>query len=219
MYQIASDVILLKSNPPYTVNCYLIDDILIDSGTRSGRKLLLSQLKDVSLSAHMLTHVHPDHQGSSKAVCETYQIPLWCSKIETPSMESANFSKTLPRNLASWLVIRIHGGPGYPVSRQLSEGDMVADFVVIETPGHSPGHLSLWRERDRVLIMGDVLNNLNMIRMQEGLQEPRSIYSINLDLNRQSARKLARLKPRIVCFGHGKPVGGNIVVDYINKLG
>jgi glyoxylase-like metal-dependent hydrolase (beta-lactamase superfamily II) len=218
MYQIADDVYLLKSNPPYSTNCYLIRDILIDSGTRIGRKFLLSQLEDIQLSAHMITHVHPDHQGSSKVICEKYQIPLWCSKTETLAMESADFSQTLPRNPLSWLIGLVHSGSGHPVSHQLEEGDAVGDFTVLETPGHSPGHLSLWRERDGILIMGDVLNNLNMIKMREGLQEPRKIYSIDLELNRQSARKLAQLEPRIVCFGHGKPMDGQSVVDYINGL-
>jgi hypothetical protein len=43
------------------------------------------------------------------------------------------------------------------VSRTLREGDPVGGFEVLEVPGHSPGALAFWRERDRVLVCGDVL--------------------------------------------------------------
>ena len=54
-------------------------------------------------------------------------------------------------------------GPPHPVARALHEGDEVAGFTVLETPGHSRGHVAFWRESDRVLILGDVLNNMNLM--------------------------------------------------------
>ena len=49
---------------------------------------------------------------------------------------------------------RVFTGPGHPVDRALRDGDMVGDFRVIDAPGHSAGHVVLWREADRVLIVG-----------------------------------------------------------------
>jgi len=46
---------------------------------------------------------------------------------------------------------------GHLVSRTLAEGDRIAGFSVLQVQGHSPGHLAFWRERDRVLVLGDVL--------------------------------------------------------------
>ena len=54
-------------------------------------------------------------------------------------------------------------GPGRNVDRVLHEGDEVAGFTVLEVRGHSPGHLAFWRERDGVLIVGDVINNMNIL--------------------------------------------------------
>ncbi|MFC1531424.1 MBL fold metallo-hydrolase, partial [Gemmatimonadota bacterium] len=67
---------------------------------------------------------------------------------------------------------RRFAGPGHPVERVLPEGDRVGDFTVIETPGHTPGHLAFWRERDRVLILGDVLFHRNPVTRRLRLREP-----------------------------------------------
>ena len=87
----------------------------------------------------------------------------------------------------------------------MKEGDEVAGFTIIEAPGHSPGQVAYWRESDRVLILGDVLNGMNLITSVQGLHEPPSLFTVDPALNRASAKKLAALKPEVVCFGHGKP--------------
>jgi glyoxylase-like metal-dependent hydrolase (beta-lactamase superfamily II) len=97
-------------------------------------------------------------------------------------------------------------GPPHPVARALSEGDEVAGFTVIETPGHTPGHVSLWRERDRVLIAGDVLANMNLMTAVPGLHEPLAFATPDPARNRASARRLAELRPALACFGHGPPL-------------
>ena len=80
-------------------------------------------------------------------------------------------ARAAPRIVKS-LQERFRVGPPHPVARALSEGDEVAGFTVLETPGHTPGHLSFWRERDRTLIVGDVLVNMNPTTGITGLQEP-----------------------------------------------
>jgi glyoxylase-like metal-dependent hydrolase (beta-lactamase superfamily II) len=92
------------------------------------------------------------------------------------------------------------------VARVLREGDEVAGFTVLDTQGHSPGHISLWRESDRVLILGDVLNNMNLLTGITGLQEPPVAFTPDPARNRASARRLAALEPELVCFGHGPPL-------------
>ena len=58
------------------------------------------------------------------------------------------------------------------MAQVLGDGDTVSDFAVVETPGHTPGHLAFWRERDRVLVLGDVLFHLNPITLRAGLPNP-----------------------------------------------
>src|SRR5690606_7310298 len=89
-------------------------------------------------------------------------------------------------------------GPAHPVAKGLREGDQVGDFVVIETPGHSPGHVSFWRELDRVLIAGDTARNVSFLTLQTGLGEPPAVFTMDAERNRQSMRKLAALNPRVI---------------------
>jgi len=48
---------------------------------------------------------------------------------------------------------------------------------VLEVPGHSRGHVAYWRESDRALILGDVLNGMNLITGIRGLQEPPAVFT------------------------------------------
>ena len=97
-------------------------------------------------------------------------------------------------------------GPGRNVDRVLHEGDEVAGFTVLEVPGHSPGHIAFWRERDGVLIVGDVINNMNILTGLPGLHEPPRFVAADDVENRRSARRLAALEPRVMLFGHGSPL-------------
>ena len=77
---------------------------------------------------------------------------------------------------------------------------------MLDTPGHSRGHVAFWRESDRVLILGDVLNNMNVHTGIPGLHEPPSMFTTDPARNRESARRLAALRPSLACFGHGAPL-------------
>ena len=89
------------------------------------------------------------------------------------------------------------------MERRLQEGDEVAGFTVIDVPGHSAGHIALWRESDRVLIAGDVLNSMNLMTTIPGLQEPPKVFTPDPARNRESIKRIAALEPRVACFGHG----------------
>jgi hydroxyacylglutathione hydrolase len=86
-------------------------------------------------------------------------------------------------------------------------------------PGHSPGHVAYWRESDRVLILGDVLNNMNLVTGIPGLREPPVAFTTDPAQNRESARRLAALEPALVCFGHGPPLRDTRrLVDFAESL-
>jgi glyoxylase-like metal-dependent hydrolase (beta-lactamase superfamily II) len=101
---------------------------------------------------------------------------------------------------------RIFHGPGHKVDRTIGEGDEVAGFKVLDVPGHSAGHVALWRESDKVLILGDVLANMDQYTGIPGLNEPKPALTPDPARNRESARRLAALEPELVCFGHGAPL-------------
>lgn len=207
MKQLAEDVHMLRGWPPNAINVYLLRDVLIDAATRQGERRIMRQIAWRKLSAHALTHAHPDHQGSSHAICEALQIPLWCGLGDVPAMETpGGVSNSQAPGFLNRLQQRFWTGPPHPVARALVEGDEVAGFTVLETPGHSPGHLAYWRESDRLLILGDVLNNTNLITGIPGLHEPPAVFTPDPARNRRSARRLAALRPALTCFGHGPPL-------------
>ena len=110
--------------------------------------------------------------------------------------------------------------PPVAVARSLREGDVVGPgFVVLETPGHSPGHVSYWRESDRTLVCGDVLFNMNIVTTARGLREPPAMFTPDPARNRDSARRLAALEPELVLFGHGPPLRDpSILKEFVDAL-
>ncbi len=206
MKRLADDLYLLDGFPPYAINVYLMGDVLVDAATRHASKRILRQLKGRTVSGHALTHVHPDHQGASHAVCETLSIPLWCGDRDADAMEDGRIMERQPRHPVNSLIGRVFPGPPHPVDRRLHEGDELAGFEVLDVPGHSAGHVAFWRASDRVLVLGDVLTNVDTITGVPGLHEPRWFFTPDPARNRESARRLAALEPALVCFGHGRPL-------------
>ena len=205
MKEIAEDVFHIPLLPANSINCYVIDDILIDAGIRSSGAKILRAIKGKKITTHALTHAHADHQGSSKLLCNILNIPLWTSEPEKENAESGNVTDDYPNNkhLVARFQQKYWAGSGHKVSKILKEGDSVGSFRVIETPGHSRGHISFYREKDRVLIVGDTLVNMNLATTIPGLHQPPAIFTTDKKKNIDSIKKIVALKPKLLCFGHG----------------
>ncbi len=207
MIRLADDLELLRGFPPYGFNVYVMGGVVVDAGTRFARKRILRQLKGRKLEAHALTHAHPDHQGATRAICEEFGIPLWCGHADADAAEiDGQIMARMPPHWLSRTVGPRWTGPVHPVSRRLREGDEVGGFKVLETPGHTIGHISFWRESDRVLVLGDVISNLHIYLGYPTLREPERYFSLDPELNRRTAERLAVLEPSLICFGHGPPL-------------
>jgi glyoxylase-like metal-dependent hydrolase (beta-lactamase superfamily II) len=230
MREVAKGVFQLDGFPPDALNVYLVDDVLVDSGTRIDAGRILRQLRDRTVKAHVLTHAHPDHIGSSREVCEKLGIPFWVGAADVPAAEDPAVMEErlmrvpftdmrVPRNPIISLIVGAQTGGGVPVDRALRTGDEVGGFEVIETPGHTEGHIALWREADGVLIAGDVLFNFRLLGGLPGLTEPFPFFGPDPARNRDSARLLAQFEPSVVCFGHGPPLRDtDRFVDFIAGL-
>jgi len=222
LVELAPHVWQLPLLPLNGLNAYVVGDVLVDAGAAMTEGRLLTELAGRPLTAHLLTHAHPDHQGATAALCTERAIPLWCGAADREAAEKADFSSAWRgRRRRRLFRLAAHlGGPGQPVARALREGDRVADFVVVETPGHTPGHISLWREADRVLILGDVASYRNPLSLHPGLREPSRFVTRDPAQNRRSILKVAALRPRLVCFGHGPPLAdGERFVRWAETLG
>jgi glyoxylase-like metal-dependent hydrolase (beta-lactamase superfamily II) len=230
MQELAPGVFHLDGFPPDALNVYLLEDVLIDAATRLDAGRILGQVQARGVNAHALTHAHPDHIGSSHEICEKLGVPFWVGEhdvapAEDPAVMEERLMRvpltswSVPRNPIIGLIVGAQTGGGHPVARALKEGDEVAGFEVLETPGHTVGHVAFWRESDRVLIAGDVLFNFQLIAGFPGLTEPVPWFSADAAINRDSARRLAALEPSLVCFGHGPPLRDTArFVDFVQKL-
>ena len=206
MKQLADGVWQVAGFPPNAINVFVIEDVLIDASTRYATRRILRQTKGHRLTAHALTHAHPDHQGASHNVCERLGIPFWVGEADAdPAERPELISERQPDHFMAQLFGRTCTGPGHPVDRKLVEGDEVAGFEVLHVPGHSAGHVAFWRESDRVLIAGDVLNTADPFLAIPGLREPKPYFTPDPAQNRRSARRLGELEPRLLLVGHGPP--------------
>jgi glyoxylase-like metal-dependent hydrolase (beta-lactamase superfamily II) len=220
MKQLADDVWQLSGFPPNAINVYVIGDVLIDAASKRAHRRIMRQLRDRTIAGHALTHVHADHQGSSAYVCEQLGIPLMCGEGDVYAMETeGEIRRRQPKHWLNTFFDAMMTGPPRKVDRVLREGDEVAGFKVLEVPGHSAGHVAFWRESDRTLIAGDVLNAAHPLLGTPGLREPLKIFTPDPVRNRESARRLAALEPALVCLGHGPPVRDTRkFVEFVNSL-
>jgi hydroxyacylglutathione hydrolase len=204
---LAPGVWRLKQFPAPSVNVYLAEDVLIDAGTRWDRGRVFAEIEGRELSLLALTHVHPDHQGVAKEVCEARDIPLACHADDVDAMEGRRpVQEAAPGNPFNRVIKRIWQGPPHEVGRVLSEGDEVVGFRVVHAPGHARGEVIFFRDSDRVAICGDVIRNMSYATGLPGVKEPPGIFTYDPPENRRSIHKLAKLNPSLILPGHGPAV-------------
>jgi len=202
MHQVAEDVWQHSVMPRNGINVYVVGGVLVDAATKQHAGRVIKAVAGRSISDHAITHAHPDHVGGSRRVADALGVPFWCPADDVNDVEAGRLTVA-----DSWAKPILGLGASFdtvPVARRLQEGDeLAAGFVVLDTPGHSPGHVSFWRERDRVLVCGDVFFNLHLPTLRYGVRHPPEPFTVDPQLNRSSQRKLAALRPEVVLFGHG----------------
>lgn len=211
MEQIAPDVHRIVLAPRDGINAYLVGDVLVDAGLKGSAKKILGALEQagVTLGAHVLTHAHVDHAGGTSRILDRFQVPVSVGALDRPAAETgdAEVPPALRKPLLSSIGAFAGGFDGFTVDHSLTEGDEIGcGFTVLDTPGHSAGHVSFWRESDRVLICGDVFTRMNLFTTKVGLHQPPGLVTPDPRRNRESERRLAELEPRILLAGHGPPL-------------
>ena len=103
------------------------------------------------------------------------------------------------------------GGPVH-VDGTVREGDRLAGFEVVDLPGHAPGQIGLWRERDRLALVSDCFYMTDMHGNPQPPSLPLDAYNLDTAQARRAIRKLAALRPAVVCPGHLGPLTGPDVV-------
>ena len=212
MLAIADDVWQLPLAPRDSINAYLIGDVLVDTGIPQSTDKIAGMLEGRRISAIALTHAHSDHAGAMRRLADRFGVPVWCGAQDREAAETGRvvLAPAFRRPRLNALVRATAGFDPAPVARTLAEGDsLTAGFTVLDTPGHSPGHVSFWREADRTLICGDVFFNMHLLTTVPGLRQPPHLFTVDSAENRRSERRLAGLEPTNTGFGHGPVLRGD----------
>jgi hydroxyacylglutathione hydrolase len=96
------------------------------------------------------------------------------------------------------------------IADTVTEGDEIGGFRVIHFPGHAPGLIGLWRERDRLALVSDTIYLVDSMRLRRAdhASVPAQVFNLDHAAATASVRKLAALEPRTVWTGHAEALVG-----------
>ncbi len=221
---VADGVWVLRGGfPGKTMNVYFIEGrdgiVVFDAGVRSMTRAIASAgVQMGGITKVILGHGHADHRGAAPGL----GVPVFCHEAERADAEGDggdhyfHFERLnpigkllLPRLLPQW-----DGGP-VDIAGTLTEGEEpVEGFRVVHLPGHAPGLIGLFRERDRLALVSDCFYTLDP---QTGLKGrarvPHAAFNQDTEQARASIRKLAALNPSAAWPGHADPLTGDVATQ------
>ncbi len=224
------------------VNFYMIRDntsghwVLVDTGLKWSaskiKKMAEEIFGDEPPTAIILTHGHFDHIGSVKSLAKHWNIPVYAHAMETPYLTGKSAYPPPDPSVGGGLMTSmsfLYPKSSINISEYLQE--LPADNSVpgmpewnyIHTPGHAPGHISLFRQVDHLLIAGDAFvttkseSALSTIFQRPVLSGPPKYFTYDWEQARKSLKSLMNLAPAVIATGHGKTMHGeDVLMELIN---
>ncbi|MEJ5962280.1 MBL fold metallo-hydrolase [Pedobacter immunditicola] len=225
------------------VNIYMVatgpdEWVLIDAGLKGSTcriKKMAEELfgEDNPPAAIILTHGHFDHVGALHELLKTWNVQVYAHLQETPYLTGQNAyppaDPSVGGGLMSLLSVMYPNKPinlGSRIHALAKDGSLpkMPDWIYIHTPGHTPGHISLFRGRDKVLIAGDAFvttkaeSALSVFSNRKAISGPPKYFTPNWISAALSVRKLRDLRPAIAATGHGPTMSGEELSEGLEEL-
>ncbi|HWL25848.1 MAG TPA: MBL fold metallo-hydrolase [Ureibacillus sp.] len=201
---------------------------LIDAGMPKSANKIIEEAENrfgpnARPNAIILTHGHFDHVGAIIELVEQWNVPVYAHETEIPFLTGKMKYPEADPSVEGGLVARMSPYfPNEPIQLGSHVQPLPSDRTVptlngwkwIHTPGHSPGHVSFFREDDRALIAGDAFITVRQDQLFKVLVQdaevtgPPRYFTTNWDQARESVNKLACLNPTVAVTGHGIPLKG-----------
>ena len=211
---------------------------LVDAGMPRSAKAIIKEAEQrfgphARPDAILLTHGHFDHVGAIIELIEHWDVPVYAHPLEIPFLTGEQDYPKPDSTVGGGLVARM--SPLFPNDaislcsyiKPLPEDGSVPnlpDWQWLHTPGHSPGHVSFFRNSDRTLITGDAFvtvkqESLYKVLIQDKeLSGPPKYLTTDWDEAWASVKLLEALRPEIAVTGHGIPINGNELRENLAKL-
>lgn len=211
--------------PNIIANPYIIIDpdglTLIDTGIPGSDKKILQYMRERGFSAKdlvriIITHSDVDHVGGLDALKRASGARVYASAIEAAAIAKGEPSRRiqparLGRRLFMAVVRRFFKAKPVPVDEIVREGqrlDVLGGLEVLETPGHTPGHISLFSPSTGILFVGD-----SIVSRDTGLAGSLPANTWDQAKATESVRRQAALGAQVICSGHGP-----VVKDAVGKM-
>ena len=227
------------------VNSYLIGEpgtgtwAVVDAGLSRfcASKIIRAAEKrfgrDTKPAVIVLTHGHFDHVGAIRSLVRYWDVPVYAHELELPYLTGRSDYPPPDPTVGGGLMARMSSlYPRKPINLGNRVHALPADGVVpglpgwrwVHTPGHSPGHISLFRFSDRVLIAGDAFvtvpqeSLLSVLLQRPKVSRPPAYFTPNWAAARLSIETLLSLEPEFAATGHGLPMRGEPLREELRNL-
>jgi glyoxylase-like metal-dependent hydrolase (beta-lactamase superfamily II) len=221
-----TDNVWCVRRPSYLTCSYLVrtprGTVLVDAGMDSSgadihRGLNKMDSTPASITSVLLTHWHNDHAAGARAIQEETNALAYCHRDDVPQLtrETARLGLVgkISDMIPEWgLFVLFKGLLGEATPRAVLEPQTVEDgniideyFEVVETPGHTPGHLSFYYRPEKILFAGDALAVVdNDVHFMARAVTP------DVERARQSMRRCLTMDINVLCPGHRVPLKDNV---------